>query len=163
MDEQNELERSISDAIDDEPHQNARTECRKRVFLFNCDKLYSLDSMEKLLLNMKGDIRQQLSFDIVKTSFRLSEMSHVAEKAIPKLQMDVAFFVVHANEPCLSINEENAGIGYAKIYKALLRATGKSMTYSFMSVFQTVVLFCPYLLKKFVMILSSCQKCLTKT
>ena len=128
MDEQNELERSVSDAIDDEPHQNARTECRKRVFLFNCDKLYSLDSVEKLLLNMKDDIRQQLSFDIVKTSFRLSEMSHVAEKAIPKLQMDVAFFVVHANEPCLSINEENAGIGYAKIYKALLRATGKSMT-----------------------------------
>ena len=128
MDEQNELERSISDAIDDEPHQNARTECRKRVFLFNCDKLYSLDSVEKLLLNMKGDIRQQLSFDIVKTSFRLSEMSHVAEKAIPKLQMDVAFFVVHANEYRLSINEENAGISYAKFYKALLRATGKSMT-----------------------------------
>ena len=128
MDEQNELERSISDAIDDEPHQNARTECRKRVFLFNCDKLYSLDSVEKLLLNMKGDIRQELSFDIVKTSFRLSEMSHVAEKAIPKLQMDVAFFVVHANEYRLSINEENAGISYAKFYKALLRATGKSMT-----------------------------------
>ena len=128
MDEQNELERSVSDAIDDEPHQNARTECRKRVFLFNCDKLYSLDSVEKLLLNMKGDIRQQLSFDIVKTSFRLSEMSHVAEKAIPKLQMDVAFFVVHANEYRLSINEENAGISYAKFYKALLRATGKSMT-----------------------------------
>ena len=128
MDEQNELERSVSDATDDEPHQTARIKCRKRVFLFNCDKLYSLDSVEKLLLNMKGDIRQQLSFDIVKTSFRLSEMSHVAEKAIPKLQMDVAFFVVHANETCLSINEENAGIGYAKFYKALLRATGKSMT-----------------------------------
>ena len=128
MDEQNELERSISDAIDDEPHQNARIKSRKRVFLFNCDRTYGLDSVEKLLLNMKGDIRQQLSFDIVKTSFRLSEMSHVAEKAIPKLQMDVAFFVVHANETCLSINEENAGIGYAKFYKALLRATGKSMT-----------------------------------
>ena len=131
MDEQNELERSISDAIDDEPHQNARTECRKRVFLFNCDSTYSLDSVEKLLLNMKGDIRQELSFDIVKTSFRLSEMSHVAEKAIPKLQMDVAFFAVHANESRLSINEENAGIGYAKLYKALLQATGNSMTYSF--------------------------------
>ena len=132
MDEQNELERSISDAIDDESHQNARMKCRKRVFLFNCDRTYGLDSVEKLLLNMKGDIRQQLSFDIVKTSFRLSEMSHVAERAIPKLQMDVAFFVVHANESRLSINEENAGIGYAKLYKALLQATGKSMTYSFM-------------------------------
>ena len=131
MDEENEIERSISDAINDETQQIARKKCRKRVFLFNCDRTYGLDSVEKLLLNMKGDIRQELSFDIVKTSFRLSEMSHVAEKAIPKLQMDVAFFVVHANEPCLSINEENAGIGHAKIYKALLRATGKSMTYSF--------------------------------
>ena len=132
MDEQNELERSISDAIDDEPHQNARIKCRKRVFLFNCDRTYGLDSVEKLLLNMKGDIRQQLSFDIVKTSFRLSEMLHVAERAIHKLKMDVAFFVVHANESRLSINEENAGIGYAKLYKALLQATGKSMTYYFM-------------------------------
>ena len=124
--------RSISDAINDETQQIARKKCRKRVFLFNCDGTYSLDSVEKLLLNMKGDVRQELSFDIVKTSFRLSEMSHVAEKAIPKLQMDVAFFVVHANESRLSINEENAGIGYAKLYKALLQATGKSMTYSFM-------------------------------
>ena len=38
--------------------------------------------------------------------------------------MDIAFFVVHANESRLSINEENAGIGYAKIYRALLEATG---------------------------------------
>jgi len=39
-------------------------------------------------------------------------------------QMDFAIFVVHANESRLSINEENAGIGYAKIYKALVEKTG---------------------------------------
>jgi len=39
-------------------------------------------------------------------------------------QMDLAVFVVHAHESRLSINEENAGIGYAKIYRALMRKTG---------------------------------------
>jgi len=43
--------------------------------------------------------------------------------------MDLAVFVVHANESRLSINEENAGIGYAKIYRALVQATGKSLDY----------------------------------
>ena len=39
--------------------------------------------------------------------------------------MDMAFFVVHAHESRLSINEDNAGIGYAEIYKALLHRAGK--------------------------------------
>ena len=38
--------------------------------------------------------------------------------------MDVAVFVVHANESRLSINEDNAGIGYARFYRALLKKTG---------------------------------------
>ena len=38
--------------------------------------------------------------------------------------MDVAVFVVHANESRLSIKEQNAGIGYARIYRALLKNTG---------------------------------------
>ena len=101
---QNEMERSISEAMNDQPHLKAKIECRKRVFLFNCDKTYSSESVGKLLLDMKGDIRQELSFDIVKTYFRPSEMSHVAEIAIPKLQMDVALYVVYADEPRLSIN-----------------------------------------------------------
>ena len=37
----------------------------------------------------------------------------------------MAFFVVHAHESRLSINEDNAGIGYAKVYRALLEATGE--------------------------------------
>ena len=42
-------------------------------------------------------------------------------RIIPTLDMDVAVFVVHANESRLSINEDNAGIGYARIYRALLK------------------------------------------
>ena len=53
-------------------------------------------------------------------------MSSVSDSIVPTLNMDFAVFVVHANESRLSINEDNAGIGYAKIYKALLRATGES-------------------------------------
>ena len=125
MEERKKMEELISDAVKEESHRNARKVCRKRVFLFNCDNTYSLDSVEKLLLDTKGDIRRELSFDIAKTYFRLSQMSDMCEKTIPKLHMDVAIFVVHANESRLSINEENAGIGYAKVYKALLQATGK--------------------------------------
>ena len=40
--------------------------------------------------------------------------------------MDYAVLVVHAHESRLSINEDKAGIGYAKIYRALLQATGRS-------------------------------------
>ena len=118
------MEEFISDAVEEEPHRNTRKACRKRVYLFNCDNLICLDSVEKLLLDMKGDIRRELSFDIVKTYFPLSQMWDMCEKTIPNLHMDVAIFVVHANESCLSINGDDAGIGYAKVYKALLRATG---------------------------------------
>ena len=54
-------------------------------------------------------------------------MSQVCENITPDQikKDDVAVFVVHAHESRLSINEDNAGIGYAKIYRALLRATGE--------------------------------------
>lgn len=39
--------------------------------------------------------------------------------------MDFAVFVVHAHESRLSINEDNAGIGYSKFYRAFLGATGE--------------------------------------
>ena len=51
-------------------------------------------------------------------------MSDVCENVIPQLQIDYAVLVVHAHESRLSLNEDNAGIGYAKIYRALLRETG---------------------------------------
>ena len=51
-------------------------------------------------------------------------MVKVCGKTLPKLVMDFAVFVVHANESRLSINEDNAGIGYARFYRALLQKTG---------------------------------------
>ena len=64
--------------------------------------------------------------------FSLSQMTEWSNKTIPELDMDVAVFVVHAHESRLSINEENAGIGYAKIYRALLDATSKKASVFFL-------------------------------
>ena len=69
-------------------------------------------------------------------------MSDVCENIIPQLQIDYAVLVVHAHESRLSLNEDNVGIGYAKIYRALLRATGKSTVNIEMIVLATY----PYLL-----------------
>ena len=63
---------------------------------------------------------------VEKRHFRLQQISEMCETIIPKLQMDFAIFVVHAHESRLSINEDDAGIGYARFYRALLQATGKS-------------------------------------
>lgn len=52
-------------------------------------------------------------------------MSEICENTISRLTIDFAFFVVHANESRLSINESNVDMGYTKVYRALLEATGK--------------------------------------
>jgi len=95
----------------------------RKMHLFNCDRTYKLDAVESLLEAMKA----KLGFDSVpaKHYFSLAEMPEMTHNTIPKLEMDMAFFVVHAHESRLSINEDNAGIGYAKIYRALLEATGE--------------------------------------
>ncbi|XP_022804635.1 uncharacterized protein LOC111341869 [Stylophora pistillata] len=98
---------------------------RKTVYLFNCDNTFKLDSVEALLATMRGKLEFEIS--IKQHCFKLSEMSHLSDSIVPSLQMDFAIFVVHANESRLSINEDNAGIGYAKIYKALLKATGEKV------------------------------------
>ena len=95
-----------------------------RFHLFNCDNTYSLNSVEALLLKMEDKLKLKIA-PVEKHYFRLQQMTEICETAIPKLPMDVAIFVVHAHESRLSINEDNAGIGYAKFYKALLQATGK--------------------------------------
>ena len=94
-----------------------------RFHLFNCDNTYKLDSVQALLLKMVDKYKFKILVE--KRTFRLGQMSEMCETTIPKLQMDFAVFVVHAHESRLSINEDNAGIGYAKIYRALLQATGK--------------------------------------
>ena len=93
------------------------------VHLFNCDRTYKLDAVEGLLNATKA----KLDFVPVveKHYFSLAQMHEIATKTIPELKIDVAFFVVHAHESRLSINEDNAGIGYANIYRALMEATGE--------------------------------------
>jgi len=73
-------------------------------------------------------MKRKYDFKILvqKRYFRLQQMSQVCETTIPKLQMDVAIFVAMlTNLGSRSINEDNAGAGYARLYRALLQATGK--------------------------------------
>ena len=48
---------------------------------------------------------------------------------IPTLEINMTFLVVHANESRFLINEYNAGIGYPKMYRALIKATVKKRKY----------------------------------
>ena len=92
--------------------------------LFNCDKTYMLDVVEKLFKVVEKKLN--FAFSIKSHYFALRDMSQVCENIIHQIKADdVAVFVVHAHESRLSINEDNAGIGYAKIYRALLKATGE--------------------------------------
>lgn len=91
-------------------------------YLFNCDKTCKLDQVEAFLFEMEE--KHNMKIDVDKLYFELRSMSEISETKIPRLKMDFAVFVLHANESRLSINEENAGIGYAKFYKALVKATG---------------------------------------
>ena len=92
------------------------------IHLFNCDRTYKLDAVEDWMNGTKAKLGIQLS--VQQHYFSLSEMSEFKNK-ISGLQMDLAVFVVHAHGTCLSINEDNAGIGYVMTYRALLQATGK--------------------------------------
>ena len=96
------------------------------IHLFNCDCTYKLKVVEDWLKEGLKKTKSELGIDLnVKSrDFSLSEMTQLSDKTIPGLAMDVAVFVVHAHESRLSINEENAGIGYAKLYRALLKKTG---------------------------------------
>ena len=93
-----------------------------KFFLFNCDNTYNLEVVEKFLLDLEE--KYGFKFSIDRLTFRLPQLAEVCEKTLPKLAMDVAVFVVHADESRLSINEDNAGIGYARIYRALLQKRG---------------------------------------
>jgi len=89
--------------------------------LFNCDNTYNLNAVEALLLKMEDKLKFKVAVE--KRYFRLQQMKEICETVIPKLKMDFAIFAVHAHESRLSINEDNAGIGYARFYRALLQAT----------------------------------------
>lgn len=95
----------------------------KRFCLFNSDKTYDLKIVEDFLLVLEEKYGFKISVD--RLYFGLARMAEMCETTIPTLPMDFAIFVVHANESRLSINEENAGIGYARLYRALLQKTGE--------------------------------------
>ena len=95
---------------------------QKRFYLFNCDNTYNLEIVKKFLVEVEE--KYGFKFSIDRLYFGLLRMAEVCDRIIPTLDMDVAVFVVHANESRLSINEDNAGIGYARIYRALLENTG---------------------------------------
>ena len=122
-----ELEASSNADYDMEtPDEEQNQENIKCVHLFNCDKTYKLDVVEKLFKVVEKKLN--FAFSIKTQYFALRDMSQVCENIIPdQIKVnDVAVFVVHAHESRLSINEDNAGIGYAKIYRALLQATGEA-------------------------------------
>ena len=95
---------------------------QKRFYLFNCDNTYSLETVQKLLLEAGDKYGFKISVD--RLCFGLQRMAEVCDRSLPHLVMDYAIFVVHADESRLSINEDNAGIGYARLYRALLQKTG---------------------------------------
>ena len=83
--------------------------------------------METLLSNLKE--RHGIGILAFRNQFSLSHLSEMCESIISDLPMDFAIFVVHANEDRLSINEDIDGIGYAKIYRVLLKATGEYLLF----------------------------------
>lgn len=91
--------------------------------LFNCDRVYKLDSIEDLLMATKAKLH--FEFSVEKHYFPLQGISELSSRTIPELQIDFAVLAVHANESRLSINED-AGGGYTEVYRALLKATGKA-------------------------------------
>ena len=128
------MEESSKNAVEGELNTNPGEENPKRVHLFNCDNTYNLDSVEEVFCEVKDYIKKTLCFDIElpirKNYFPLSKMSEMCELTISKLQMDLAVFVVHAHESALKINGDSLGFGYARFYRALLEATGKSAVQS---------------------------------
>ena len=91
--------------------------------LFNCDRVYKLDSIEHLLLTTTRNLGIEIS--VKQHYFTVSEITEFSDQTIPTLEMDAAILVVNANESRLSINENTEG-GYTKVYRALLQATGKA-------------------------------------
>ena len=94
----------------------------RKFHLFNCDNIYELSVVENLLKAVKAKLG--FKFSAEKHNFTLSEMSELSSKCIPEMQMDFAMFVVHAHESVLFINNDNLEYGYAKVYRALMAATG---------------------------------------
>ena len=107
------------------PDEEQNQENIRCVHLFNCDNMYKLHVVEELFKVVEKKLN--FAFSIESHYFALRDMSQVCKNTIPyRIKVDdVAVFVVHAHESRLSINKDNADIGYAKIYRALVQATGE--------------------------------------
>ena len=113
------------DALAREYLQKKAEKMQKKIHLFNCDHLYELRVIEDLLNSSRPMLHDKLGFDFTVEHhyFSLNEINELSEKVIPSLKMDFAVFVVHAQESRVSIND---GRGYTKVYRALMKATGKN-------------------------------------
>ena len=104
----------------------------KCFYLFNCDNTYDLDFVEKLLDVIKTKTTG-IDIQSKKEYFRLHHMPELTktidDRTSDGKMMDYAIFAVNAHESRLSINEDNAGISYANIYRALLRAMGEYLNF----------------------------------
>ena len=119
------MEEDADSNMDDaQPPPEREEGCKKCFHLFNCDKTYKLDVVEKLLNAIEDKHNLDISIPTKKyfPLFEMTELSNTIQSGPP---MDFAIFVVHAHESRLSINEENACIGYARFYRALLEKTGE--------------------------------------
>lgn len=96
--------------------------------LFNCDRTYSLDKVEDLIKKVCPHASVEQEY------FPLPRMSEICEKLDKEDKFSgYMVFVVHAHESRLSLNEKNAGIGYAKLYNTLLKISGMSHTFCTLS------------------------------
>ena len=91
----------------------------KHCYIFSCNDKCNLDVVGKLLSCLKEKLGiKMLAF---KNHFSLSDSTEMCDSTIPDLPMDFAIFVVHAEEDRFLFNDDSA-----RIYRALLNATGKS-------------------------------------
>ncbi|KAI8510464.1 hypothetical protein Bbelb_113800 [Branchiostoma belcheri] len=90
------------------------------VLIINCDETYPLDSVEALVKKSSQATRVDTAIEPVR--FSLPKLAEVSEEVKGK-QLLCAILVLNAHESRLSINEKNAGIGYAVLYRALREAS----------------------------------------
>ncbi|XP_019647187.1 PREDICTED: uncharacterized protein LOC109487624 [Branchiostoma belcheri] len=90
------------------------------VLIINCDETYPLDSVEALVKKSSQTTRVDTAIEPVR--FSLPKLAEVSEEVKGK-QLLCAILVLNAHESRLSINEKNAGIGYAVLYRALREAS----------------------------------------
>ncbi|KAM7448071.1 hypothetical protein ABFA07_003809 [Porites harrisoni] len=95
----------------------------KYFYLFNCDETCNLSQVTTLLRSVEGrvDFKIKVEEHTFRTGSETTAFSKVSEETIPKLRMDYAVFMVHANDQ-LSFDEDC----YGKIYKALTKKTGSA-------------------------------------